>query len=358
MQRNASPEFEEARLRALRAYEILDTLPEQAYDDIILLASEICATPIALMSLIDRERQWFKAKVGLAASETPRALAFCDHAIRRPGELLVVPDARRDQRFANNPLVTSTPNIRFYAGAPLVTSTGAALGTLCVIDREPKELSREQAGALRALSRQVMAQLELRRALRSLQRYANEREEYERRLLEYQRALEETNASLQEQSLSDCLTGLRNRTAFEDRLEEEFQRARRHGSQLSLALLDVDRFKRFNDRFGHLEGDAALREVARLLEENSRACDCVARYGGEEFAIVLPGTGAAGAHVLGERFRVAVEKGVWGKSPLTVSVGVATLDSLESGQALVQAADQALYRAKAAGRNCVRRAES
>ena len=162
------PENESERLAALRACEVLDTLPEQAYDDITFLAAQICETPIALVSLVDEQRQWFKSKLGLDVSETPRNLAFCAHAILEPKSLLIVEDASKDERFADNPLVTAEPAIRFYAGVPLVTSTGHALGTLCVIDRKARQLSNAQQETLRALSRQVIAHLELRRSVAEL----------------------------------------------------------------------------------------------------------------------------------------------------------------------------------------------
>lgn len=159
------PENEQQRLRRLRNLGILDTFPEQVYDDIVFLASEIADVPIALMTLVDLDRQWFKSKVGLDATETHRDHAFCAHAIRKPNELLVVTNATRDSRFADNPLVTGAPSIRFYAGAPLVCSDGTALGTLCVIDRKPRNLSPVQERALVVLARQVVAQIELREAL-------------------------------------------------------------------------------------------------------------------------------------------------------------------------------------------------
>lgn len=162
------PEDEVARLEALHHYAILDTDPESAFDDLTRLAAHICHTPIALVSLIDDCRQWFKAKVGLEAQSTSRDIAFCSYAIRQPAQVLVVPDTLLDQRFAANPLVTSHPHIRFYAGAPLMTPEGHAIGTLCVIDLVPRQLTSEQVAALQALSRQVITQLELRRNLLNL----------------------------------------------------------------------------------------------------------------------------------------------------------------------------------------------
>jgi anti-sigma regulatory factor (Ser/Thr protein kinase) len=163
---------EGARLAALRKYEILDTDPEVGFDDLALLASHICATPMAAITLVDQDRQWFKARVGLSVHETPRSISFCTHAIAQRG-LFVVPDASKDARLRDNPQVTGDPHIRFYAGAPLITPDGHALGTLCVVDRRPRHLTDAQAEALVALRRQVEAQLELRRRLIEL-RAAND----------------------------------------------------------------------------------------------------------------------------------------------------------------------------------------
>jgi anti-sigma regulatory factor (Ser/Thr protein kinase) len=184
---------EQARVEALHSYKILDTDPEKAFDDLTVLASHICETPIALISLIDTDRQWFKSRVGVNVTETPRELAFCNKAIQQP-DLFVVPDATKDPRFSSNPLVVNDPKIRFYAGAPFTSSAGFPLGTLCVVDIVPRELSAGQKDALRALSRQVQAQLELRRNLLELRTALAERDRAEAQrdatIVELQHALD------------------------------------------------------------------------------------------------------------------------------------------------------------------------
>jgi len=161
------PANETLRLAALKNYQILDTAAEAAYDDIVQVASFICQTPIALVSLIDKDRQWFKARVGLDTTETARELAFCAHTILQQNTM-IVEDATRDDRFAQNPLVTGSPGIRFYAGAPLVTPDGFGLGSLCVIDRQSRQLTPGQISALEALARTVVTHLELRRTSANL----------------------------------------------------------------------------------------------------------------------------------------------------------------------------------------------
>lgn len=157
------PSTEAQRLSNLRDYMIMDTIPEVDFDQITMLASQICDTPISLVSLVDERRQWFKSHHGLKVRETPKDIAFCSHAINDPAHPFIVSDSRNDQRFYDNPLVTGDPHVIFYAGVPLVTPEGHALGTLCVIDNKPKEISGEQITALKALSNQVMCQMELRR---------------------------------------------------------------------------------------------------------------------------------------------------------------------------------------------------
>ncbi len=348
------PKDEAERLEALRRYDILDTGAEQAYDDLTRLAAHIAGTPIALITLVDEHRQWFKSKVGLDASETPRDQAFCAHAILKPEETLVVPDATRDARFADNPLVTGGPGIRFYMGTPLLTPDKQPLGTLCVIDKQPRLMEPERVAALEILSRQVVAQLELHRVAIELKQEVANRDVYLEQLQSYQLELEKSNLELQRASLTDGLTRIANRAAFDRRLEEEVYRAKRYKAELSLVMLDVDKFKEYNDSFGHPAGDAVLQEVARLLRSRARPSDLVARYGGEEFAVILTTTGRDRAQAVAESLRAMIEGGVFPNRSITVSVGVAALNGqIADPGALLQAADKALYAAKRGGRNRV-----
>src|ERR1041384_6875306 len=180
------PRNDKQRLRILWQYDILDTMPEEVFDDLTELAARICEAPIALITLVDEDRQWFKSKIGVTLNETSRDISFCGHAIEQ-SDLFIVPDAMLDKRFAQNPLVTSDPKIRFYAGAPLITPDGHALGTLCILDKVPRELTPAQAKALRVLSRMAVTQLELRRHSKELAK-ARDDTQFLKRELEKTRA--------------------------------------------------------------------------------------------------------------------------------------------------------------------------
>ena len=468
----AIPDCEQARLDVLQSLGILDTEAEESFDELTLLAAQVCNVPIALVSLIDSNRQWFKSRVGIEASETCRDKAFCAHAILEDG-VMVVEDAWLDPRFRENPLVTGPPWIRFYAGAPLCTPDGFKMGTLCVIDRVARTLSDEQKTSLAILSRQVVSQLLFHQTLSNLacrvvesesfrvlaehssdahllvherqglidcnpatlrlygcqskeellsihpatfapeyqpdgqasadkrivmdqlarkkgfQRFEwtarnvhgkeipcevtlqsvmlndrslllavvhdlTERKQTEDKLFTYKQKLEEAYAKLKENSITDQLTSLLNRKAFDERLCEEFDRAKRFKRLISVAMLDVDYFKQYNDVFGHLEGDKVLTRVGKLLKDTIRTIDVLARFGGEEFVLILPDTDASGAMVVAERCRRAIAGHAWERRPVTLSIGVATTTDLYfEPEAMIKEADIALYEAKAQGRNRV-----
>jgi diguanylate cyclase (GGDEF)-like protein/PAS domain S-box-containing protein len=594
---------EEARLESLKSYEVMDSEAEASFDDLVQLASQVCGTPIGWVALLDRERQWFKSKLGWNATGTPRDVSFCAHAIARK-DPLIISDLSKDERFADSPLVTGEPYARFYAGVPLEAPGGHNLGTLCVLDRVPRTLTPHQEKSLRTLAREVMAHLELRKKTRMLDtalvdiRHASEslsssearfrafmdsspaiafmktpdgklvyynkpfadtfkitleewkgkddferfpeayardlrkhdlevlasdkpsvleemtptpvggfccwrsykfpfvdttgtkyiaglaldvtrekavevfvrqgeerlrdlldsmqemvqsidpngrlmyvnrawkdrlgysdaeimnmkflevvhpaergriatlveravrgenfkdlplklitksggtvsveadvawrfddgkaiasraifhdvtdRLERESQIAAYQLELQKANEQLQQLASTDELTGLKNRRAFQEKFEDSFNLSRRHLWPLALLIIDVDEFKSFNDTFGHLAGDQALKAIASRLLKTARSTDFVCRFGGEEFAVILTNTSLYGGTVVAERFRAAVMDEKWDKRSLTISVGVSARTSTMNGpEDLIQAADEALYRAKNTGRNRV-----
>ncbi len=352
MIRPPMPADESARQCALDAYRILDTPREDAYDDLVAIAAAICDVPMALITLIDHDRQWFKAAQGVEGSESSREEAFCAHAILDPTQTLVVPDARRDPRFSGNPMVTGGLQIRFYAGAPLRAVDGQPLGTFCVLDDKPRELGPEQRSALEALSRQASRLMELHRVSRELHLQLDERAWYEEQLLHYQQELEHQNADLAEQSLTDPLTGLANRRAFSRTLEQAITQAHALGSPLSVAIVDIDHFKSINDLHGHAEGDRVLQSLGAMLLSTEAARGRVARLGGEEFVRLLPERVLADAARESEYLREAVAAMPTGL-PVTISIGVAALQPGEDASSLLARADQALYQAKREGRDRV-----
>lgn len=295
---SASSAHETLRLAKLQDYNILDTPSESAYDDIAKLAAHICQTPVALVSLVDAKRQWFKSSVGLDESETPRNVAFCSHTVQRKA-VMVVEDTCQSLLFKDNPLVLGPPNIRFYAGAPLITPDGYAMGSLCVIDYKPRTLSTEQLEGLKRLSRQVVAQMELSYKATQLHSYSEHLEARVKertskltvalqRLLKAQSMLVKREAALRHSSLHDPLTGLPNRSYFLQRLSQAIQLNSRQPSHLYAVLfIDLDNFKPVNDALGHEVGDLLLQHVAKQIKQMLRSSDLVARLGGDEFAVLL-----------------------------------------------------------------------
>lgn len=307
---------EAERLSVLEQYGILDTPHEEPFERIAALARLIFDTPIVLISLLDDRRQWFKTNIGLDVRETPREQAFCNETIRSD-DVLVIQDAVHDIRTARNPLVTGTPHIRFYAGAPLVTPEKARLGSFCVIDREPRPFDDRQKAILQSLASLVMKEMELRR-----------------------------------QTDHDWLTGAASRSAF----QANFARLIGHKQPPSIGLIsfDIDHFKRINDRFGHLAGDRVLIGVVDVCRTVLRDGDIISRLGGEEFAVVLPGATADSTLAIAERLRLAIEASRHPdiEGPVTASFGVTMLQGNEQGLGdALRRADEALYQSKASGRN-------
>ncbi len=343
------PMNEAARVQELLGFDILDTLPEQAYDDLTMLATKLCEAPIGLITFVDADRQWFKSRVGLDATQTARDVAISALAILEPTELLIVPDTREDDRFAENPLVADQPGVRFYAGVPLVTRSGNAVGTLCVMDTEPRELTEDHRRSLVALGRQTVAQLELR----SMQLGTWSEERYEGRFQNPRHELEASFSQLDQLALTDPLNGLHNRKGLMERLAEECSRAVRYGDELSFAIIDLDGVTAHGDS-GAAAGERVLEAASRLIGEQSRASDFVARYGSSEFAVIFANTGTGGARVLAERIRSAIEHADWGDEAVTASIGIAAAGlTTPTPTMLIEGADRALYEAKAAGLNRV-----
>jgi diguanylate cyclase (GGDEF)-like protein len=352
MMRPPMPADEAARQSTLDAYRILDTPREAAYDDLVAIAASICEVPMAVITLIDHERQWFKSAHGVDGDGTSRDISFCAHAILDPGETMVVTDARLDPRFSGNPMVTGGPHIRFYAGAPMRAADGQPMGTFCVIDDRPRELEPDRRRALEALSRQASRLMELHRISQDLRLQLEERGWYEQQLLHYQQELEHQNANLAEQSSTDPLTGLANRRAFARTLDQAITQAHALGTPLSVAIVDIDHFKSINDLHGHAEGDRVLQSLGAMLLSTEAARGRVARFGGEEFVRLLPDRALDDAARESEYLREAVAAMPTGL-PVTISIGVAMLQPGEDASSLLARADQALYRAKHEGRDRV-----
>lgn len=309
------PAQESSRLEALRSLDILDTSSEERFDRLTRLAQRLFDVPIALVSLIDQNRQWFKSCIGLEVRETPRAISFCGHAILKD-EIFVVPDASKNPVFSDNPLVTEAPFIRFYAGCPLRFVDGSLLGTLCIIDTEPREFSPEDLQSLRDLA-----------------------ELTERELIAAKLAT------------LDDLTGLTNRRGFIPVAQNNLDLCLRKGLPVSIAFLDLDKFKQINDEFGHFEGDLALQAFADQMRATFRDSDVYARIGGDEFIVLLPDTTKQVAHQSITRLHKALD--AYNQQSqrgyeIAFTEGLVTVekDDGRSITALINHADAAMYKNK------------
>jgi diguanylate cyclase (GGDEF)-like protein len=324
----------EAQEDLVRMYRIIDTPPEPNFDRLTKLTANIFGRPVCTLSLVDRDRFWFKSKYGTNATEMPRHMAFCDETIRGE-EVFVVPDALADHRFANAPVVANFPYFRFYAGAPLITPSGACVGSLCILDTDPQpEFMESKRAILTDLASTVVELLEARAC---------------------QIELVKSNEQIAFLASHDSLTGLANRRRLQEMLDEASADA-----QIALLYLDLDGFKDVNDRLGHVLGDALLRHVASRIHNALPETAQVARVGGDEFVVLLrkgsnrllteaEGVARHLVDVVGQPYALG-DRG----ARIGVSIGVALVDGGFSLDAILRIADTALYEAKLAGRGCYR----
>ena len=315
-----SDSAEDKRFSALSKYDILDTPSEEAFDRITRLTARLFDVPMSTITFLDGHRQWFKSRKGVVACETDKGPAFCKIAVAL-GDPLVVPDTLADSRFKDNPFVVGEPFLRFYAGIQLRTRDDTAIGTLCAMDTQPREFGEDDIRLLSDLAAIVMDELELRVL-----------------------------------AMRDGLTGALSRQAFRQEASRALDLAKRHKHSLSCIEFDLDHFKTINDENGHAVGDLVLKTCLDVCRQELRSTDLVGRIGGEEFAILLPLTTGNAAVDVAQKLRQAFGRifipGKHGALRFSASFGVAALhpQTRDIGD-LLASADEALYAAKAAGRN-------
>lgn len=309
------PDNEEQRLRTLHSLKVLDTAPEERFDRLTRLAQHVFDMPVALVSLVDENRQWFKSCQGLDAEQTSRSVSFCGHAILGDSAF-VIEDAKADPRFADNPLVTGPPHVRFYAGYPISYLDGSKLGTLCLIDHQPRQFTERDQLILEDIAKIAEAELQ---------------------------ALELATV--------DELTGIYNRRGFLSAAAQAMSLCRRQQLPLTLVFIDLNEFKPINDRFGHAEGDKALKLFAALLEEVCRETDLVARMGGDEFVLLLANADQPAVEKVLKRFSQLVDKANQAQQlgyAISFSYGMVPMDMTKHKQLtdLIAEGDALMYERK------------
>ncbi|EBA00619.1 sensor domain-containing diguanylate cyclase [Marinobacter sp. ELB17] len=312
------PENEAERLHALRTLKILDTAHEERFDRVTRMAKRMFGVSVSLVSLVDEDRQWFKSSQGLEATETPRDISFCGHAINQNG-LFIIPDAIEDVRFADNPLVTDAPNIRFYAGYPLEIREGLKIGTLCLIDQKPRVMDEEDQQLFKDLGAMVEQEIK----------------------------------SIQLATL-DELTLISNRRGFLNLADYGLKMCRRNRVSMSFLLFDLNKFKAINDQYGHHEGDFVLTKFARILLDTFRDSDVIGRLGGDEFVAMLTDSDKKNSDEILARFAEAVkETNATMNKPYKIeySVGIEHFqhDTTKTAEEMIQEADAAMYKHKKSG---------
>lgn len=343
-----NPAIENERIKVLKRYEILDTPQDGAFDNITALASKILRVPIAIVSLVDKDRIWFKSHHGIEIQEIKREPGLCSSAIIY-NEPYIVENAAVDPRTLTNPLVASEFGLRFYAASQLETHDGYNLGTLCVIDFKPRSISETEINILERLAELVMDQMELRLSARKIHELNSE--------------LEKIQKELREKATHDALTGVWNRGAILEIIEKSFELAYREGKPITILQFDIDNFKSVNDTYGHAAGDEVLQEVSKRLNRCCRKSDTFGRLGGEEFVAVLYPCGKDDALQVGDRFREAVcnkliqiTNDTVSELRITTSIGACSSDEYDTKidiPSTLKRADKRLYYAKKKGRNCV-----
>ncbi len=309
------PKNEAERLHALRTLQILDSSHEERFDRVTRMAKRMFGVSISLVSLVDEDRQWFKSAQGIDASETPREISFCGHAINQDG-LFIIPDALEDERFFDNPLVTNAPNIRFYAGYPLKLRQGINIGTLCLIDAKPKQLDKEDQQLLEDLGAMIEQEIN----------------------------------SIQLASL-DELTLISNRRGFLSLAEHSRNVCLRKKMSMAIILFDLNKFKPINDEYGHHEGDFALTQFANVMRDVFRDSDVIGRLGGDEFVAMLTDTDREQIDAVMKRFDDAIEamnQSINKPYRIAYSAGIASF-SHETDMSLdemIEQADAAMYEQK------------